>query len=83
MQVLESHIYLNDLMVQSMLHRFVGIGESDPMHSPLEALANRELEVLRLIGQGVETADIAERLHLSVKTIETYRDRIREKLNLE
>jgi DNA-binding NarL/FixJ family response regulator len=40
------------------------------------------LEVFRLIGQGVKTADIAERLHLSVKTVETYRDRIRQKLEL-
>jgi len=51
--------------------------------SPLDALADRELEVFRLIGQGVKTAEIAERLHLSVKTIETYRDRIRQKLDLE
>ncbi|MBN9120759.1 MAG: helix-turn-helix transcriptional regulator, partial [Planctomycetes bacterium] len=41
-----------------------------------------ELEVFRLIGHGTKTADIAERLRLSVKTIETYRDRIRQKLDL-
>jgi DNA-binding NarL/FixJ family response regulator len=40
------------------------------------------LEVFRLIGPGVKTAAIAERLHVSVKTIETYRERIREKLDL-
>jgi DNA-binding NarL/FixJ family response regulator len=39
--------------------------------------------VFRLIGQGVKTAQIAERLHLGVKTVETYRDRIRQKLDLE
>jgi DNA-binding NarL/FixJ family response regulator len=39
--------------------------------------------VFRLIGQGVKTAEIAQRLHLSIKTIETYRDRIRQKLELE
>ena len=39
--------------------------------------------MFRLIGQGLKTAEIAERLHLSVKTVETYRDRIRQKLNLE
>jgi DNA-binding NarL/FixJ family response regulator len=38
--------------------------------------------VFLLIGQGVKTTDIAERLHLSVKTVETYRDRIRQKLDL-
>ena len=65
-----------------MLHRTVGGGREEVTRSPLDALANRELEVFRLIGQGVKTAEIAERLHLSVKTIETYRDRIREKLDL-
>jgi DNA-binding NarL/FixJ family response regulator len=45
-------------------------------------LADRELEVFRLIGKGVKTAEIAAELHLSIKTIETYRDRIRQKLGL-
>jgi DNA-binding NarL/FixJ family response regulator len=48
----------------------------------VDVLADRELEVFRLIGEGVKTAEIAERLHLSVKTVETYRDRIRQKLDL-
>ena len=50
--------------------------------APLQNLADRELEVFRLIGEGVKTAEIAERLHLSIKTVETYRDRIRQKLDL-
>jgi len=81
-RVLEGKVYLSDAMVQTMLHRTVGGEQEEVTRSPLEALANRELEVFRLIGQGVKTAAIAERLHLSVKTIETYRDRIREKLDL-
>ncbi|MDR3635125.1 MAG: response regulator transcription factor [Isosphaeraceae bacterium] len=81
-RVLESKVYLSDPMVQTMLHRSIGAGREDVAQSPLAALANRELEVFRLIGRGVKTAEIAERLHLSVKTIETYRDRIREKLDL-
>ena len=48
----------------------------------VEKLSDRELEVLRLIGEGVKTAEIARQLFLSVKTIETYRDRIRQKLGL-
>ena len=43
---------------------------------------DRELEVLRIIGQGVKTADIAKQPHLSIKTVETYRDRIRQELDL-
>ena len=81
-RVLEGKVYLSDAMTETMLHRTVGEGRKEVTRSPLDALANRELEVFRLIGQGVKTAEIAERLHLSVKTIETYRDRIREKLDL-
>ncbi len=81
-RVLEGKVYLSDAMVQTMLHRTVGGGREEVTRSPLDALADRELEVFRLIGQGVKTAEIAERLHLSVKTIETYRDRIRAKLDL-
>lgn len=80
--VREGKVYLSDIMVQTMLRRTVGGEPQELTRSPIEALANRELEVFRLIGQGVKTADIAERLHLSVKTIETYRDRIRAKLHL-
>ena len=81
-RVLEGKVYLSDAMAETMLHRAVGGERKEVTRSPLDALANRELEVFRLIGQGVKTAEIAERLHLSVKTIETYRDRIREKLDL-
>jgi DNA-binding NarL/FixJ family response regulator len=80
-RVLEGKVYLSDEMAEKMLHRAVGDGK-DVTRSPLDALADRELEVFRLIGGGVKTAEIAERLHLSVKTVETYRDRIRKKLDL-
>lgn len=80
-RVLEGKVYLSEAMVETMLRRTVGGQRKEITRSPLDALANRELEVFRLIGQGVRTAGIAERLHVSVKTIETYRDRIREKLN--
>jgi DNA-binding NarL/FixJ family response regulator len=81
-RVLEGKVYLSDAMAEKMLHRAVGGGREEITRSPLDALANRELEVFRLIGQGVRTAEVAERLHLSVKTVETYRDRIRQKLDL-
>jgi DNA-binding NarL/FixJ family response regulator len=81
-RVLEGKVYLSDVMIQTMLHRTVSRGREEVTRSPIDALADRELEVFRLIGQGVKTAEIANRLHLSVKTIETYRDRIRAKLDL-
>jgi DNA-binding NarL/FixJ family response regulator len=81
-RVLEGKVWLSEAMAERMLQRAVGAGRQEPLRSPLDALADRELEVFCLIGQGVKTAEIAERLHLSVKTVETYRDRIRQKLDL-
>jgi DNA-binding NarL/FixJ family response regulator len=80
--VLEGKVYLSEAMAERMLHRAVGGAREGLTRSPVDGLADRELEVFRLIGGGVKTAEIAERLHLSVKTVETYRDRIRRKLNL-
>lgn len=81
-RVLEGKVWLNSEMVDSMLQRSVGSGKQGSANSPMDALADRELQVFQLIGEGVKTAEIADRLHLSVKTIETYRDRIRKKLDL-
>ena len=52
------------------------------MHSRLAALSDRELEVFRLIGEGRGTRQIAEKLHLSIKTVETYQAHIKDKLSL-
>lgn len=81
-RVREGKVWLSDAMAERILHRSVG-GHTELGQSPSEILADRELEVFGLIGQGAKTSEIAARLHLSVKTIETYRDRIRQKLNLE
>lgn len=81
-RVMEGKVYLSDSMIEKMLLRTVGGEQKQITRSPLDALANRELEVFRLIGEGERTTGIAKRLKLSVKTIETYRDRIREKLHL-
>lgn len=78
-QVLAGKVYLSPATTERLLGRVSGDGLD---RSPVETLSDRELEVLRLIGGGVRTADIAGRLHLSVKTVETYRDRICQKLAL-
>ncbi|WP_103019463.1 response regulator [Salinibacter altiplanensis] len=70
---------INDRLLQSMAEG----GRERIMQSPLEVLSDRELEVFELTGQGLPTREIAERLHLSVKTIESYRARIKNKLNLD
>ena len=81
-RVLEGRVYLSAAMTERLLQRAVGGARDEATRSPLDVLADRELEVFRLIGAGVKTAEIAERLHVSVKTVETYRDRIRHKLDL-
>jgi len=58
-------------------------GRANGTGSPLEHLSDRELEVFQLIGQGLRTRQIAERLCLSIKTIESYREHIKDKLDLE
>jgi DNA-binding NarL/FixJ family response regulator len=81
--VLAGKVYLSPAMTERLLKRSVGRDAGEPCGSPLESLSDRELDVFRLIGQGRKTQEIAEQLHLSVKTVETYRDRIRQKLGLE
>jgi DNA-binding NarL/FixJ family response regulator len=82
-RVQEGKVWLSAALAERVLQRAVGGGRNEVTRSPLDVLADRELEVFRHIGEGVKTADIAERLHLSVKTVETYRDRIRQKLDLD
>lgn len=81
-KVLSGQIYLSDKMAAKMVIKLVGGSGSDVGDSPIDRLSDRELEVFLLIGKGYGTREIAERLHLSVKTIETYRSHIKEKLNL-
>jgi DNA-binding NarL/FixJ family response regulator len=81
-QVMAGKVYLSPAMAEKLLRRTVDGGKTLD-RSPIDALTDRELEVLRLIGEGVKTQEIAERLHISVKTVETHRDRIKKKLNLK
>jgi DNA-binding NarL/FixJ family response regulator len=82
-QVLGGKIYLSAAMTEKLLKRVVTPSGQHPGRTPIDALSDRELDVFRLIGQGLKTQEIAEQLHLSIKTVETYRDRIREKLDLK
>jgi len=80
-QVAQGQVYLSEDLAARMMHSFVGRGAM-PGTSPVETLTDRELEVFRLIGQGFKTHQISEKLFLSVKTVETYRENIKSKLNL-
>ena len=80
-KVLGGEIYLSEKMAAKMVLKLVG-GNTEVGDSPVDRLSDRELEVFLLIGRGHGTRKISERLHLSIKTIETYRSHIKEKLNL-
>lgn len=74
-------IFVSEKMAGKLMQKLVG-GGPDLGTSSIERLSDRELEVFSLIGHGFSTKQIGERLHLSIKTIETYRAHIKEKLNL-
>jgi len=78
--VIRGGIYLSEDVKDKML--FGAAAGRDPMASPLEVLSDRELEVFEMTGRGLPTREISERLHLSVKTVESYRSRIKTKLGL-
>jgi DNA-binding NarL/FixJ family response regulator len=79
--VLKGQLYLSDRMSSRILRKIVG-GGVEVESSPIDRLSDRELEVFTLLGQGHGTRQISEQLHLSIKTIETYRSHIKEKLDL-
>lgn len=81
--VLQDKVYLSDSMAGKLLRRKVGGRTRESDHSPFDGLSDRELEVFRFIGRGLKPQEIAAQLHLSPRTVETYRDRIREKLSLK
>jgi len=80
-QVLAGKMYLSAHMTERLVQRAVGAPHELPQ-SPIETLSDRELEIFKLIGNGMTTRHIAGALHLSVKTVETHRENIKAKLNL-
>lgn len=80
-RVRDGHVSLSPRMTDRLLTRVVA-GGAPPARSPLETLSDRELEVFEMIGRGLSTKQIAAQLELSRKTVETYREHIKSKLNL-
>jgi DNA-binding NarL/FixJ family response regulator len=80
-RILNREIYVSERIANRMLQRYIGSpGAAKP--SSIADLTDRELEVFRLIGEGHSTRQIAEELHISVKTVESYQAHIKEKLSL-
>jgi DNA-binding NarL/FixJ family response regulator len=81
-RVLSGQVYLSDRMAAVLLNQLAG-PDGNATASPLARLTPREYEILTMIGQGTGTRDIATRLSLSIKTVETHREHIKEKLGLK
>lgn len=80
--VMSGNIYLSPELSSRMLQRMAG-GGPEQLKTPMETLTDRELEVFELIGRGLSTKEVAHKLHLSHKTIETHRENIKSKLSLK
>jgi DNA-binding NarL/FixJ family response regulator len=80
-QVLRGELYVSPGMTNHLLQRVV-VG-APAQEDPVQGLSNREIAVYQMIGQGLTIRQIATRLHLSPKTVETHREKIKQKLNLK
>jgi DNA-binding NarL/FixJ family response regulator len=80
-QVRQGKLYISDTFSSRLAERFLN-SDGQIRQSPIECLSDRELEVFNLLGSGLETRQIAENLNISIKTIQTYCARIKEKLEL-
>lgn len=81
-KVLGGEIYLSDKMSSAIISRFMR-GEDDRPASPVEILSDRELEVFRMLGQGKGTRQIGQDLNVTIATVNSFRNRIKEKLHLK
>jgi DNA-binding NarL/FixJ family response regulator len=80
--VLEGKMYFSEEFTNRVLQRARG-GDEAFQDSPIDVLSDRELEVFRLVGQGLTSREIANKLHVSSSTVDTYRERLKTKLNLK
>jgi DNA-binding NarL/FixJ family response regulator len=81
-RIVDGEIYLNPKFMGQMMSKIMG-GAEGASGEPTARLADRELEVFRLIGRGLTTREIGEKLGLGTATVDTYRARIKDKLKLE
>ncbi len=80
-RVLDGGIYVSEAVGSNMIQKFAS-GGSYISANPIDRLSNRELQILHMIGKGMSTRETANSLNLSIKTVESHRQRIKRKLNL-
>jgi len=81
-RIIEGNIYVSESLASRMLRTFVA-GKPEANGFFVDRLSDRQFQIFELIGQGLQTREIAKRLHLSIKTIDSHRENIKEKLNLD
>jgi DNA-binding NarL/FixJ family response regulator len=81
-KVVDGGIYLSEEFTGAVLER-LGRGDKLELQSPMELLTDREIEVFQLVGKGMNSREIAEKLNLGVTTVDSYRQRIRSKMGLK
>ena len=81
-QVLSGNVYASQTIKDKVFNRLISSGKPNEKFS-LDKLTNRELEIFRLIGDGLESKEIADRLNVSIKTVGTHRENIKEKFNIK
>lgn len=81
-QVLRGQVYLSEKVKDAIVNRLGGVMPEGEVRPLIEKLSDRELELFQLIGDGYATHEMAERLHLSMKTVASHRENIKKKLNL-
>jgi len=81
-QVLAGNVYVSERMNAQILDNISG-GKTPGQNSSVQRLSDREFEVFRLLGEGLATKEIADRLHLSHKTVAVHRGHIKEKLGIK
>ena len=80
-RVLDGKVYLSPAMTEKLLDK-ISRDDAAGHESPLAVLSDRELEIFKLVGRGLRPQRISEELNLSVKTVETYYSRIKQKLRI-
>ena len=80
-RVLDGGIYVSEAVGNNMIQKFAS-GGAYISANPIDRLSNRELQILHMIGKGMSTRETAQSLNLSIKTVESHRQRIKRKLNL-
>lgn len=81
-KVLAGQIHVSEKMATKLMSRIAG-RSAEPGRSTVDGLTDRELEVFELIGSGLATREIAARLHISPKTVDSHREHIKQKLQLD